>query len=83
MLVAMKTKDSLRQGAIMSIAKRIGLACSTIYQLWEQAESVHALGKINSPEFISCKKTRRQALYPIEFVQEGVKHVLLRKRCTQ
>ena len=31
MLVAMNTEDSLRQGAVMSITKRFGMACSTIY----------------------------------------------------
>ena len=31
MLVAMKTKDGLRQGAVISIAKRFGMAHSTIY----------------------------------------------------
>ena len=35
MLVAMKTEDSLRQGTVMSIAKRFSMVCGTIYKLWE------------------------------------------------
>ena len=30
MLVAMETEDSLRRGAIMVIAKKIGLACANL-----------------------------------------------------
>ena len=39
-----------------------------------------ALGIINSPKFISWKTSRRRAIYPTEFVVEGIKHVPLRKR---
>ena len=35
MLVAIKMEEGRRQGAVMSIAKRFNMACSTIYQLWE------------------------------------------------
>ena len=35
MLVAVKTKDGMRQGAVMSLIKRFGMTHSTIYQLWE------------------------------------------------
>ena len=52
-LVALKTEDGLRRGAIMFVAKRFGVACCTIYQLWEQAESAWEWGIIYSPEFIS------------------------------
>ena len=33
MLVTMKTDDSLRRGAIMFIAKKFGVAHSTVYHL--------------------------------------------------
>ena len=84
MLATMKTDDSLRRGAIMFIAKKFGVAHSTVYHLWERAKSMHELCIINSPGFISCKNnSRRRVMYPTEFVQESVKHVPLRKRLTQ
>ena len=49
MLVTMKTDDGLRRGAIMFIAKIFGVACCTVYCLWERAKSMHELGVINSP----------------------------------
>ena len=63
MMVAMKTEDSLRRGAVMSITKRFGIACSTIYWLWELAESVHATGINSSPELILWGKTLGDMLY--------------------
>ena len=53
MLVAIKTEDGLRRGAVMSIMIRFGMAHCTIYHLWDRAESAHGLGVSNSPEFIS------------------------------
>ena len=43
---------------------------------------MHAMGDIISPESNSCKN-KRLPIYLKEFVQEGVKVVLLQKRCTQ
>ena len=60
MLVAMKADDGLRRGAIMFITKTFGMACCTVYCLWERAKSVCELGIINSPEFISCKKLQKK-----------------------
>ena len=57
MLVAMKTDNSLRRGAIMFITKKFGMAHFTVYHLWERAKRAHELGIINSPEFILHKKT--------------------------
>ena len=62
MLVAMKTKDGPRRGAIMFITKKFGMAHCTVYCLWERARSAHELGVINSPEFISCQKTSEEGL---------------------
>ena len=52
MLVAMKTEDSLRTGAIMVVAKNLAwhTAQSIIYG---REQKVCELGIINSPEFIS------------------------------
>ena len=60
MLVAMKTEDGLRRGAIIVIAKRFGMACCSVYHLWERAKRSHELGIINSPEFISCKRIQKK-----------------------
>ena len=62
MLVTMKTDDGLRRGAIMFVTKKFGIACCTVYHLWERAKSTHELGIINSPEFILCKKTLEEGL---------------------
>ena len=35
MLVMTATEDCLQRGALMDIAKRFNVACSTIYRLWE------------------------------------------------
>ena len=48
-----------------------------------KAESACATGIINSPKLISVKNSWRQAIYPTEFGQEGVKNMPLGKRCTQ
>ena len=53
-LVAMKTDNGLRRGAIMFVNKKFGVAHNTVYCLWERAKSMH--GIINSPEFISHEK---------------------------
>ena len=67
----------------MFVTQRFGMACSTIYHFWDQAKSAHELGVFYSLEFISWENAGRRATYPTEFVQEGVKHVPLRKRHTQ
>ena len=56
MLVAMKTKDNLKRCAIMFVNKKFGVACCTVYHLWERAKSMCELGVISSPEFSSCKE---------------------------
>ena len=56
MLVMMATEDHLQNGAVMDIAKRFKMACSTIYRLWECAEHMHAMGIINSPRLVLQKK---------------------------
>ena len=55
-LVAMKTDDGLRRGAIMFIVKSVCMACCTVYYLWERAKSACELGIVNSPDLISHKK---------------------------
>ena len=83
-LLTMKTDNGLRRGATMFITNKFGMACCTVYHLWDRAKSMCELGTINSPEFILCKKnSRRNIMYPTGFVQESVKHMPLRKRCTQ
>ena len=52
MLVAMKTEDGLRRGAIMFIAKKFGMTCCSVYHLSESAKSACELGVVNSPELI-------------------------------
>ena len=83
MLQAMETSDCLCQGSVTSITKRFSMACSMVYRLWGCMESMHAMGIIDSPELNSQKKSRRPCIYLKEFVQEGVKNELLRKRRTQ
>ena len=68
MLVAMETDHGLRRGAIMFSTQKIGMACCTVYHLWERAKRTCELGIINSPEFISCKRNSgRRVMYPTEF----------------
>ena len=60
MLVAMKTEHGLRRGSVMVIAKRFGVACSTINCLWERVESACEVGLINFPEFTSQRKLQKK-----------------------
>ena len=71
-LVAMETKDGLRRGVIMVVAKRIGLAhADLLYQtkniiLLLCTPTVliynHELGIINSSEFFHTQKTLEEGL---------------------
>ena len=67
----------------MTVAKKFGVACCTVYNLWERARSAHELGTINCPEFISQKNSGRRVMYLTEFVQEGVKHVWWEVGCSR
>ena len=55
-LQSMQCNDSLQRGLITIIAERFDVACSTVYQLWEQAAHTCATGDIISPEINSWKK---------------------------
>ena len=44
------------RGAIVNITKRFNMARTTIWRLWQQVASTHAVGIINSPELVSWKK---------------------------
>ena len=56
MLVMMATEDHLQRGAVMKLAKRFNVACSTVYRLWECAACMHATGVICTPELTLQKK---------------------------
>ena len=56
MLQSMQCNGSLQTGLITIIAKRFNMACSTVYQLWEQVVHTCAMGDIISPEINSWKK---------------------------
>ena len=73
MLVAMETKDGLRRGAIMVVAKRVGLAHADL--LYHKTKNNilllctptvliynHELGIINSSEFFRTQKTLEEGL---------------------
>ena len=83
MLLMMATEDRLKRGSIMAIPKRFNVACSTIHILWKCVELMHAMGITNYAELLSRKNSRRVPKYLPEFIEEGIKSVLLRKRCTQ
>ena len=53
MLQSMQCDDGLWRGLISIVAKRFDMACSTVYQLWEQAAHMHAMGDIISLEINS------------------------------
>ena len=72
-----------KRGAIVDVAKRINVARTTIWRLWQRAACTHAVGIINSPELVSWKSSGRAPKYLPEFIEEGVKDVPLRKRQTQ
>ena len=44
------------RGAIVDIAKRFNMACTTIWRLWQQAACMHVVGIINSPRLVSWEK---------------------------
>ena len=84
MLLMTATEDHLKKGSIMAIAERFNMACSMIHRLWKQVECMHTTGIINSPKLLSQKKNSgRVPKYLPEFIEESVKSVPLRKRCTQ
>ena len=45
-----------QRGAIVDVAKRFNVACTTIWRLWQQAACMCATGIINTPELVSWKK---------------------------
>ena len=63
MLQSMQGDDSLWRGSITIIATRFDVACSTVYQLWEQMACTHATGDIISPEIKSWKQILGGLLY--------------------
>ena len=77
MLQSMQCYDGLWRGSITIITKRVDVACSTVYQLWEQVAHTHATGDIISLEINSWKKYGRHAIYLTEVIQEGVKNLPL------
>ena len=72
------------RGAIVNVAKRFNVACTTIWRLWQWAACTWAGGIINSPELVPLKQNSGRApKYLPELIEEGVKDVALRKRRTQ
>ena len=45
-----------QRGAIVDVAKRFNVACTTIQRLWQRVACTHAVGIINSPKLVSWKK---------------------------
>ena len=86
-ILRVKYIDShFQRGAIVDIAKRFNMARTTIWRLWQQVVCTHAVGIINSPELVPWKRLLgelRAPKYLPEFIEEGVKDMLLRKRQTQ
>ena len=83
MLQRMQCNDGLQRGSMTIVARRFNMAHSTVYQLWEQAAHMHAMGDIISPEIDSQKKMWEACYILTEVVQEGVKDLQLRKRHTK
>ena len=50
------------RGAIVDVAKRFNMACTTIWRLWQQAACMRAGCIINSPELVSLKKNPGEPL---------------------
>ena len=50
MLQNMQCIDSLQRGSITIITKRVDVAHSTVYRLWERVVHTHAMGDIISLE---------------------------------
>ena len=69
-LQSMQCDNGLWRGSITIITKRFNMACSTVYQLWEQAACTCAMGDIISPENNSQKKLQ-EASYISERVHPG------------
>ena len=82
MLVAMETEDGLRSGAIMVIAKKIGLAFADL--LYHKTKNIilllctptvliynRELGIINSSEFFQQKNSGRRVVYSLVCVVGG------------
>ena len=56
-ILRVKYIDShFERGAIIDIAIRFNVACTTIWRLWQRAVGTHAVGIINSPKLVSWKK---------------------------
>ena len=84
MLLMTATEDHLKRGSVVAITERFNMACLMIHRLWKWAEHTCTTGIINSPELYSWgKSSGRVPKYLPEFIEEGVKIVLLRKRHTQ
>ena len=81
-ILRVKYVDSrFERGAIVDIAKRFNVACTTIWRLWQRAACMHVVSIINSPELVSWgKNSGRAPKYLPEFIEEGVKDVPLRKK---
>ena len=71
MLQSMQSDDGLWRGSITIITKRLNMAHSTVYRLWELAVQTHATGDIISPEINSWKKLW-EAYYISDRVHPGV-----------
>ena len=84
MLLMTTMENHQKRGSVMAIAERFNMAHSTIHRLWKRAECMHAMGVINSPKLYSWGgNSGRVPKYLPEFIEEGVKGILLRKRHTQ
>ena len=83
MLLMTAMEDHLKRGSVIAITERFDVACSTIHRLWKQVEHMRTTGIINSPKLYSWKNYGRVPKYLPEFIEEGVKGIPLRKRCTQ
>ena len=53
MLQGMDTDNGLKQGSIITIAKRFDMAQSMVYRLWEHAACMHSMGTIIYPKLTS------------------------------
>ena len=84
MLQSMQHGDGLWRGLITIIVKRFDMACSTVYQLWEQVAHMCVMGDIICLEINSQEKIVGGMLcILLRLIQEGVKNLPLWKRHTQ
>ena len=44
------------RGAIVDVAKRFIMACTTIWRIWQRVACMHVTGIINSPKLVSWEK---------------------------